>query len=86
MEPVNRTTHTNHGRWLPLLARLMTLWQPIIIGLQTSRSLDELFGSTVSFVGAGTCAVDADQGGDASYLAAPRAQQSFAVALRAQTI
>jgi hypothetical protein len=42
MEPVNRTTHTNHGRWLPLLARLMTLYQPIIIGLLTSRAVDSL--------------------------------------------
>jgi hypothetical protein len=42
MDPVNRTTHTNHGRCLPLLARLMTLYQPIIIGLLTSRAVDSL--------------------------------------------
>ena len=37
-------------------------------------------GSTVSFTGAGTCTIDADQPGNGSYNAAPRAQQSFAVA------
>jgi hypothetical protein len=30
------------ARWLPLLARLMTLYQPIIIGLLTSRTVDSL--------------------------------------------
>jgi len=51
-----------------------------------SAGVCTLTGSTVSFVGAGTCTVAADQGGDASYLAAPGAQQSFAVSLRTQTI
>jgi hypothetical protein len=43
-------------------------------------------GSTVSFLGAGTCTIDADQGGDAGYKAAPMAQQSFTVAKGSQTI
>lgn len=37
-------------------------------------------GSTVSFVGLGTCKVDANQAGNASYEPAPQAQQSFVVA------
>jgi hypothetical protein len=30
------------ARWLPVLARLMTLYQPIIVGLLTSRTVDSL--------------------------------------------
>ena len=36
-------------------------------------------GSTVSFVGAGTCTVDANQAGSSDYTAAPTATQSFTV-------
>jgi hypothetical protein len=43
-------------------------------------------GSTVSFAGAGTCTIDADQGGDANYQPAPSAQQSFAVGRQSQAI
>ena len=43
-------------------------------------------GSTVSFIGAGTCVIDADQAGNANYNAAPRAQQTFAVGKGSQTI
>ena len=37
-------------------------------------------GATVSFVAVGTCVVDANQAGNASYQAAPQVQQSFSVA------
>ena len=37
-------------------------------------------GGVVSFIGAGTCVVDANQAGNAGYTAAPQVQQSFAVA------
>lgn len=43
-------------------------------------------GASVTFIGAGTCTVDADQGGDGTYKAAPQAQQSFAVGKGSQTI
>jgi PKD repeat protein len=43
-------------------------------------------GSVVSFVGAGTCTIDADQAGNAAFEAALRAQQSFVVAKKSQTI
>jgi hypothetical protein len=43
-------------------------------------------GSTVSFVGAGTCTLNANQGGDANYNTAAQVQQSFAVAKGDQTI
>jgi hypothetical protein len=36
-------------------------------------------GSTVSFVGAGTCTINANQAGNTNYSAAPQATQSFAV-------
>jgi hypothetical protein len=51
-----------------------------------STGVCTLSGTTVSFVGSGTCRVDADQGGSTSYLAAPQAEQSFSVSLRAQSI
>jgi hypothetical protein len=37
-------------------------------------------GSIVTFIGAGTCTIDANQAGNATYMAAPQAQQSFSVA------
>ncbi len=37
-------------------------------------------GSTVSFIAAGTCTINANQAGNGDYLAAPQAQQSFTVA------
>ncbi len=43
-------------------------------------------GATVSFIGAGTCLVNANQAGDADYNPAPQVQQSFAVGRGAQTI
>jgi hypothetical protein len=40
-------------------------------------------GSTVSFVGTGTCTLDANQAGNADYTAAPTATQSFTVVAQA---
>jgi hypothetical protein len=51
-----------------------------------SSSVCTITGTNVSFTGTGTCTVDADQSGNASYLAAPQAQQSFAVGLASQAI
>src|SRR5579862_2791032 len=51
-----------------------------------SAGVCSLSGSTVSFTGAGTCSVDADQPGNGSYSAAPQAHQSFAVGTGSQTI
>jgi hypothetical protein len=45
-----------------------------------------LAGSTVSFIAAGTCTIEADQAGDATYQAAPQVEQSFAVGRRAQVV
>jgi hypothetical protein len=45
-----------------------------------------LEGASVSFVGAGTCTVRANQPGNSNYEAAPEAQQSFAVGRRAQVV
>ncbi len=62
-------------------------------GLSVSFSADAssagvctVSGSSVSLLGAGTCTIDADQPGDASYLAAPQVQQSFTISLASQTI
>ena len=38
-------------------------------------------GSTVSFIGQGTCTIDADQSGNANYLDAPQVEQSFFVSV-----
>jgi hypothetical protein len=42
-------------------------------------------GSTVSFIGVGTCTIDANQAGNGEYSAAPQAQQSFAVSAPTST-
>ncbi|HEY3567646.1 MAG TPA: Ig-like domain-containing protein [Thermoanaerobaculia bacterium] len=52
----------------------------------TATSVCSISGSTVSFIGAGTCVIDANQPGDANWNAAPQVQQSFAVAKANQTI
>ena len=52
----------------------------------SSASVCSLSGSTVSFVGAGNCVIDANQAGNANYNAAPQAQQSFIVGKGSQTI
>ena len=44
-----------------------------------ASSVCSISGSTVSFIAAGTCVIDANQAGNANYNAAPQAQQSFAV-------
>jgi hypothetical protein len=43
-------------------------------------------GGAVSFVGVGTCHVNADQAGNGTYNSAPQAQQSFTVGKASQTI
>ena len=54
-------------------------------GLAVTFSLDatssgcSISGTTVTFAAAGTCRVNADQAGNAGYLAAPRVQQSITV-------
>jgi len=42
-------------------------------------SVCSISGSTVSFIGVGTCVIDANQPGNANYNPAPQAQQSFPV-------
>jgi hypothetical protein len=51
-----------------------------------SAGVCSISGATVSMVGAGTCVVNANQAGNASYAAASQVQQSFAVAKGSQTI
>jgi alpha-tubulin suppressor-like RCC1 family protein len=47
---------------------------------QSASSVCSISGSTVTFTGFGTCVLDANQAGNANYLAAPQVQQSFTVA------
>src|SRR6185436_3441646 len=62
-------------------------------GLPVTFSIDAvataictIAGSTVSFTSAGTCVIDANQAGNATFIAAPQVQQTFAVAHANQTI
>src|SRR5579875_3022221 len=60
---------------------------PVVFTIDASAtSVCSISGSTVSFIGAGTCVIDANQAGNANYLAAPQVQQSFAVGQGSQTI
>lgn len=52
----------------------------------SSAGVCALSGSTVQFVGVGTCTINANQAGNGTYLAAPQVQQSFTVGKAAQTI
>ena len=52
----------------------------------SSAGVCSVSGSTVSILGGGTCSVNANQGGNGAYLAAPQVQQSFSVARAPQTI
>ncbi len=52
----------------------------------SATSVCSISGTTVSFTGAGTCVVNANQAGDARWNPAPQVQQSFAVARASQTI
>jgi hypothetical protein len=45
-----------------------------------SAAVCTINSGTVSFIGLGTCTIDANQGGDATYAPAPQMQQPFAVA------
>jgi hypothetical protein len=51
-----------------------------------TTSVCSLTGSTVSFIAAGMCTIDANQAGNSNYDAAPQVQQSFAVGKVAQTV
>jgi PQQ-like domain len=55
---------------------------PVTFSSATS-GLCRVLGSTVSFVGTGTCTLDAHQAGNADYTAAPTATQSFTVVAQA---
>ena len=52
----------------------------------SSAGVCSLLGSTIAFVGVGTCTVRADQAGGLSFLAAAQVQQSFAVGKAPQTV
>jgi hypothetical protein len=60
---------------------------PVSLSLASaSAGVCSLAGSTISFVGVGTCTVRANQAGSALYEAAAQAQQSFAVAKAPQSV
>jgi protocatechuate 3,4-dioxygenase beta subunit len=52
----------------------------------SSQGVCTLSAGVVSFIGAGTCTVDATQSGNSNYSPAPQVQQSFLVALGSQSI
>jgi hypothetical protein len=51
-----------------------------------SATVCSITGSTVSFIGVGTCTINANQSGSVDYNAAPQVQQSFGVGQAAQTV
>lgn len=54
---------------------------PVLLSIDATSGVGvcAISGSTVSFTGAGTCIVDANQAGDANYKPAAQVQQKFAV-------
>ncbi|HXQ43786.1 MAG TPA: choice-of-anchor Q domain-containing protein [Acidimicrobiales bacterium] len=60
---------------------------PVLFSVDaTASSVCSISGSTVSFIGPGTCVLDANQAGNATYGAAVQVQQSFRVAPQPQVI
>jgi Subtilase family len=56
---------------------------PVVFTVDASASaVCAISGFTVAFTAAGTCAIDANEAGNANYEAAPQTQQSFAVSGR----
>ena len=54
---------------------------PVIFSIDAAATtVCTIAGTTVTFTAAGTCVIDANQAGNASYADAPQMQQSFAVA------
>jgi len=56
------------------------------VTFSTTSTVCSVSGNTVTLLAAGTCAIDADQAGDANYEDAARVTQSFAISAAAQTI
>ncbi|MEQ1516937.1 MAG: dockerin type I domain-containing protein, partial [Usitatibacteraceae bacterium] len=52
----------------------------------SASAVCSIAGATVTFIGAGSCVINANQGGNASFNPAAQVQQSFAVVKGAQTI
>ena len=61
---------------------------PVVFSVDSSSDAGvcSISSGTVSYTGAGTCVLDADQAGDADYDAAAEQQQSFTVAKASQSI
>jgi hypothetical protein len=59
---------------------------PVLSIDASSVTVCSISGSTVSFIGKGTCRVNADQAGGLDYNAAPQVQQDFGVGVTDQTI
>jgi hypothetical protein len=59
---------------------------PVVFSLDSSSGpgVCSLSGSTVSYLAAGTCVIDANQAGNAKYLAAPQAQLTITVSAAAK--
>jgi hypothetical protein len=54
---------------------------PVVLTIDgSSTTVCAIDSGTVTFIGAGVCTIDANQGGNATYAPAPQVQQSFAVA------
>jgi hypothetical protein len=61
---------------------------PVTFGIDSTSTTGAcaLAGDLVSFTGAGTCVLNADQAGSSGYSAAPRVQQSFTIGLAPQAV
>lgn len=59
---------------------------PVAFSLDASSTACTLSGSTVAFTAAGSCVINANQAGDATYAPAPTMQQAITVGLNTQTL
>ena len=70
------------------LSAIATSGLPVTLSVDSSSGggVCTLSGSTVTYAAAGPCVIDANQPGNATYAAAPRAQQTITVTGKFQTI
>jgi alpha-tubulin suppressor-like RCC1 family protein len=75
------------GPTYPVAAKGGGSGNPVMFTIDAaSKSVCTISGATVSFVGVGTCTIDANQAGNTEYEAAPQAQQPVTVSKRPQAI
>jgi hypothetical protein len=74
------------GSWNATATATSTKEVAFTVDASSTTGACSVAGSKVSFTGAGACVIDANQAGDAEWIAAPQVQESFTITLKPQTV